>query len=124
LGFADIDNDGVTDVLYRDTAGNLGYLKSGTYHLVNFTTVPVPIKELRFGDFDGDDKTDICYTLKAQWWIWWKSRTWTATLGASTPVSAMLFGEFDDVRGTDFVAALVRRLGDLQRGRGGLAEAQ
>src|SRR5262249_27031392 len=29
LGFADIDNDGITDVLYRDSNGNLGYLKSG-----------------------------------------------------------------------------------------------
>jgi hypothetical protein len=107
LGFADIDNDGVTDVLYRDTVGNLGYLKSGTHDLVNLTTTPVAIQDLRFGDFDGDEKTDIFYTLSGQWWIWYgKSRAWTPTLGASTPVSAMLFGEFDGVRGTDLVAAL------------------
>ena len=67
LGFADIDNDGVTDVLYRDASGNLGYLKSGTVALVNFTTAPVPIKDLRFGDFDGDGKTDIFYTQGGQW---------------------------------------------------------
>lgn len=107
LGFADINNDSVTDVLYRDSSGNLGYLKSGTADLVNFTTVPVIMQDLRFGDFDGDNKTDIFYTLGGQWYIWYGStRTWTATLGAALPVSQILFGEFDGVSGTDLVAAL------------------
>lgn len=59
LAFADIDNDGVTDVLYRDGAGRLGYLKSGRAELAPLTTVPVPTKDLRFGDFNGDGTTDI-----------------------------------------------------------------
>src|SRR5207244_4558471 len=46
LGFADIDNDGITDVLYRDPSGNLGYLKSGRADLVPLTTSPVPIYAL------------------------------------------------------------------------------
>ena len=29
LGFADIDNDRITDVLYRDGGGNVGFLKGG-----------------------------------------------------------------------------------------------
>ena len=102
LGFADIDNDGRTDVLYRDPAGNLGYLKSGTVALVNFTTVPVPMKDLRFGDFDGDGKTDIFYTQGGQWMIWYGStRTWTPAQSSSLPINELLFGEFDEVRGTD-----------------------
>jgi hypothetical protein len=79
LGFADIDNDGYTDVLYRDGSGNLGSMRSGIASLVNFTTTPVLMKDLRFGDFNGDRKTDIFYTRNGQWWIWYgHTRAWTA----------------------------------------------
>jgi len=102
LGFADIDNDGVTDVLYRDGNTSLGYFKSGTAGLVNFTTSPVPMKELRFGDFDGDKKTDIFSTQGGKWIIRYGSTgAWTPVGGSSQPLSELLFGEFDDVPGTD-----------------------
>src|SRR6185503_11767037 len=71
------------------------------------TSAPVPMNDLRFGDFDGDLKTDIFYTLGGQWHLWYGStRAWTPTLSAGVPVSALLFGEFDGTRGTDIVAAL------------------
>jgi hypothetical protein len=102
LGFADIDNDRITDVLYRNPNGNLGYLKSGTQDLVPLTSVPVPMKELRFEDFDGDGRTDIFYTRRGRWQIWYGStRTWRAAQASALPISGLLFGEFDDVRGTD-----------------------
>ena len=105
LAFADIDNDHVTDVLYRDSKGNLGYLKSGRFDLVPLTHTPAPIKELRFGDFDGDGLTDIFYTRKREWHVWYGSaRAWRQVGGSVTPISEMLFGEFDDVRGTDIAA--------------------
>jgi hypothetical protein len=105
LGFADIDNDGVTDVLYRDPSGKLGYLKSGRVDLVPLTSSPVPIDELRFGDFDGDGLTDIFYTRGGRWSVWYgRTRNWTVVGSSSFPISAFLFGEFDDVRGTDIVA--------------------
>jgi hypothetical protein len=105
LAFADIDNDGKTDVLYRDPSGRLGYLAGGTVDLRPLTTLPVPISELRFGDFDGDRKTDMFYTRNQQWYVWYgKTRTWTPTNSSVTPVGEMLFGEFDNVRGTDLAA--------------------
>ena len=77
LALADIDNDAVTDVLSRDPSGGLGYLKSGREALVPLTSVPVPINELRFGDFDGDDKTDIFFTHDQQWHVWYgRDRQW------------------------------------------------
>ncbi|MEA2432956.1 MAG: hypothetical protein QOG54_413 [Actinomycetota bacterium] len=105
LAFADIDNDGVTDVLYRDVSGNLGYLKSGRADLAPLTALPVPIKELRFGDFDGDGLTDLFYTRDKQWNIWHgRSGPWAPAASSSTPIAEMLFGEFDDERGTDVAA--------------------
>jgi hypothetical protein len=105
LGFADVDNDGITDVLYRDPGGNLGFLKSGKSDLSPLTPVPVPIKDLRFGDFNGDGLTDIFYTLNKQWNIWYGGTgPWTPAASSSTSISEMLFGEFDEVRGTDVAA--------------------
>ncbi len=110
LGFADIDNDGITDVLYRDPSGRLGYVKSGTAAPVTpLTSVPVPIKDLRFGDFDGDGLTDMFYTRENQWQVWYGStRMWTPTQTSGKPISGLLFGEFDDVRGTDVVGINAR----------------
>jgi hypothetical protein len=105
LGFADIDNDGITDVLYRDGNGNLGYLKSGTAALVNFTTVPVPIKDLRFGDFDGDGKTDVTVYRPSNgvWYVLASSTNFTTFTayqwGASTDVPVP--GDFDGDGKTD-----------------------
>jgi hypothetical protein len=105
LAFADIDNDGITDVLYRGPSGNLGFLKSGRLDLEPLTTLPVPIKELRSGDFDGDGLTDLFYTLGQQWQVWdGATGTWSPAASSSTKVSEMLFGEFDDVTGTDVAA--------------------
>jgi hypothetical protein len=115
LGFADIDNDRITDVLYRDDNGNVGTLKSGTFALVPLTTSPVAMRDLRFGDFDGDSRTDIFYTLGGEWTIWYGStRTWTAVNTSSLLLSQLLFGEFDEVRGTD-VAGVANGVWSISR---------
>jgi hypothetical protein len=105
LGFADIDNDRVTDVLYRDGSGNLGFVKSGRVPLQPLTTTPEPMANLRFGDFDGDGLTDIFYTRSGQWWVWYgRLKDWQATQTSSFAVSDFLFGEFDAQKGTDIAA--------------------
>jgi hypothetical protein len=64
----------------------------------------VPIKDVRFGDFDGDRLTDMFYTRRNQWQVWYgRTRTWTPTQTSDKPISGLLFGEFDNVRGTDVV---------------------
>jgi hypothetical protein len=102
LGFADIDNNGTTDVLYRDDGGNLGFLKSGRVALQPLTTTPEPMAKLRFGDFDGDGLTDIFYTHDGQWQVWYGSlKEWRPTQTSGYAVSDLLFGEFDAQKGTD-----------------------
>ncbi len=108
LGFADVDNDGVTDVLWRLAGGAIEYSKSGTGYPAPLTFVPVSMAEVRFGDFNGDLKTDLFYTLAGQWNVWYgPAGPWTPTLRADRPVTELLFGEFDDVRGMDLAAALL-----------------
>jgi hypothetical protein len=107
LGFADIDNDGITDVLYRAGGGQVGFLKGGREALKSLTTAPVPMKELRFSDFDGDGLTDIFFTHNGQWQVWYgRTRQWTLVQTSSMSISELQFGEFDGVRGMD-VAAVV-----------------
>jgi hypothetical protein len=105
LGFADIDNDRVTDVLYRAPDGKLGYVKSGRGGLLPLTSSPVPMKDLRFGDFDGDGLTDIFRTRGGHWDVWYgRTRSWARAQDSTKPISELLFGDFDGVRGTDVVA--------------------
>jgi hypothetical protein len=107
LGFADIDNDTITDVLYRAGDGAVGFLKGGREALKPLTTAPVPMKDLRFGDFDGDGLTDIFFTRDRQWQVWYgRTRQWTPVQTSSASISELQFGEFDRERGTD-VAAVV-----------------
>jgi hypothetical protein len=104
LGFADIDNDRRTDVLYRSGDGRVGYIRGGRGDLVGLTSAAVPMKELRFGDFDSDGRTDIFYTQSGQWNVWSAAtRAWRRTQQSSKAVSDLLFGEFDVVKGTDVV---------------------
>ena len=102
LAFADVDNDRVTDVLYRAADGSLGYLKGGRGDLRPLTSVPVPLKDVRSGDFDGDGLTDLFYTRNDQWNVWYgRTRAWTETNSSGKRISELLFGQFDAGPTTD-----------------------
>lgn len=104
LGFADMTGDRATDVLYRSDDGQVSYFNGVVGRLVPLTTTPVPMAELRFGDFDGDGRTDIFYTDEGRWRIWSPvTRRWRDGASSIKPVEALRFGEFDNVRGTDVV---------------------
>jgi hypothetical protein len=107
LAFADVDNDGITDVISRSTNSELDYPYRGTSVPVELPSSPVPIQALRFGDFDGDGLTDIFYTLNRQWHIWYggtPTSAWTDAQTSVTKLTEMLFGEFDQAVGTDIAA--------------------
>jgi hypothetical protein len=105
LGFADVDNDGITDVVHRKANGKLIYLKRGSSPAVSLPSSPVETRDLRFGDFDGDGLTDIFYTRSKEWHVWYgKTHAWAQVGGSVTPISKMLFGDFDQVPGTDIAA--------------------
>jgi hypothetical protein len=104
LGFADITGDRATDVLYRSDDGQVSYFNGVVGALVPLTTTRVPMAKLRFGDFDGDGRTDIFYTYEGRWRIWSPvTRLWRDGASSSKSVEALRFGEFDNVRGTDVV---------------------
>ncbi len=105
LGFADVDHDGTTDILYKDDSGRVVYLKSGRVPPAVLTEAPVPIRDIRYGDFDGDGKADLFYAASGVWHVWYgASGQWKVTATSSLPISTFLFGEFDDVKGTDVAA--------------------
>jgi hypothetical protein len=105
LSFADVDNDGLTDVIFQRPNGKLAYLKRGSSPPVVLPSAPVGVKALRFGDFDGDGLTDIFYTRDRRWHVWYGSRrAWTQVGASRVPIGELIFGEFDDVRGTDIAA--------------------
>ncbi len=104
LGFADVDNDGRTDVLARRNDGVLILYSAGEGPGVVLTTSPAAnAAQLRFGDFDGDGKTDIFSRGAAAVWDIWYGAThaWQQVNNSSLALAHLRFGDFDHDGRTD-----------------------
>ena len=81
----------------------MSYFNGVVGRLVPLITTEVPMAELRFGDFDGDGRTDIFFTDEGRWRIWSPVKGWRDGRSSKKPVKQLRFGEFDGVTGTDVV---------------------
>jgi hypothetical protein len=64
VGIGDFDNNGSTDMLWRDASGNIGiWLMNGTSILSTAVVGNLPLTQTiaQTGDFNGDGKTDIMF---------------------------------------------------------------
>jgi uncharacterized membrane protein len=60
------------------------------------------IDSLRFGDFDGDGKTDVFVSNNGQWFVSYGGKSaWTSLAGASYSIDSLRFGDFDGDGKTD-----------------------
>lgn len=108
LGFADMNGDRVTDVVWTPSDGRLGYFPFGAGEPVWIGHSPTRASELRFGDFDGDGKMDAFRRDQAgKWWILYAGDAgWTDVGSSPIPLAELRFGKFDDVPGMDVIAAI------------------
>jgi hypothetical protein len=115
LGFADFDEDGITDVFRSDpTVGEWYWSKSGTedWRLLQprRPELAVPVSELRFGYFDNDKKADVFMSGAYAPAGWFVSKGGTSPWEVlnpdeSDPITDLAFGDFNGDGFTDAMKA-------------------
>ncbi len=132
LGFGDFDGDGKTDIFsivdaYPFNSGKLQYRYSsgGTQEWRDLAVADVPFEDLRFGDFNGDGKTDVftaTWTGKTYQWKYLSggNGTWINIANAGNPLDQLRFGDFNGDGKTDvFTIAWTGRTYQWQYSAGG-----
>src|ERR687889_846345 len=78
----------------------------GTTSWHNLNSSKFGIKDLRFGDFDGDGKADVFAAWGGQWHISFGGVTgWQTVNGSSFGISKFRFGDFNGDGKTDVFSA-------------------
>ena len=106
LKVADVDRDGIDDVLFQDQAGLISYVSGGLGNAVPITTSNAPLSEITAGDFDGDDEVDLFHARGGPWQLWTRgSGRWTPLNNYRYAQDKLLVGSFDRTKGLDVLVA-------------------
>lgn len=106
LKVADVDRDGIDDVLFQDQAGLISYVSGGLGNAVPITTSNAPLSEITAGDFDGDDEVDLFHAHGGPWRLWTRgSGRWTQLNDNRFAPDKLLVGSFDRTKGLDVLVA-------------------
>jgi hypothetical protein len=127
LAFADMDGDGKTDPIWRNSEGWLEYASGGVGSPVAFApaspsngvgNLPGSATDLRFFDMNGDGKTDIFCATGTRWYVWdGATHAWSNTTGYAQAMGDLRFGRFDDSAGVDVIAMVNGKLNVSSGGR-------
>ncbi len=114
LRFGDFDGDGRTDIFHAtpraDGAYQWRYASAGIAYSQKWVPLaydPTPPADLRFGDFDGDGRTDVFSAVTDDHGaLQWRyspggNQTWVSLAYDETPLSDLRFGDFDGDAITD-----------------------
>lgn len=102
LKVADLDRDGIDDVLFQDQAGLISYVSGGLGNAISVASSEAPLSEITVGDFDGDDEVDMFHAHGGPWRLWTRgSGRWTQLNDNRFAPDKLLVGSFDRMKGLD-----------------------
>ena len=104
LAVGDFDGDGRDDIFLANGTG-WWYSSAGVTEWQFLRRLPLRIKDLRFGRFDSDAKTDVLF-IAGDWYVWSAGQTtpkWVR--GDGTRLTDCVFGDFDGDGITDALRA-------------------
>lgn len=115
VAFGDFDGDGKTDVFRvhvnenGETEWQVSYAGASSWETIKtMNSSTLGLKDLAFGDFNGDGTTDVFYTgpENFRWSVSWSGRSQWRVLFAQSgrpgiPLNHLAFGHFNDDKSTD-----------------------
>ena len=87
----------------RAAMGNGALLRSGAHVETDLARSTAAVSRLRFGDFDGNGRTDVFRADGSFWWVSWDGRSAWEEINSSSNTD-LRFGDFDRDRRTDVFA--------------------
>ena len=108
--FADFTGDGLADAFRANGRrwevlpgqGNSFYASAGDEHWQRHNTSSIGLDNLRFGDFDGDGRTDVFRTSGGTWFVsFGGTGPWTRMGGSDEALDNLRLADFNGDRATD-----------------------